>query len=377
MQTPERPPAEIIFPPGPDVIDEQHEHTEDEIRSMALVAQRHRAGQLAERQATIRDRVAGAWLASKHSANTQAAYRQDIATFFRWADEFEIDVLSAVQVHLDGYRRHLESGDHSTRYAGRRSYQPSTVARKLTTVSSFYRYAVRHGAAAVNPMADVDRPDVSNESMTPGLSREEADRLLDAATAAGPRLRALVLLLLGTGMRVSEAVKADTGDLSTERGRRVLLVTRKGGKRQRLRVPEAADLALREYVRGRSGPLFLDSHDRDRMTRQQADYYLGRLAKTARIPVRISPHVLRHAAATLALDAGAPLRDVQVQLGHARPDTTARYDRARRDLDNAAADSLADLVDGAGRRRAAVITEQEQEHDAAVRQPDAPDTAQG
>ncbi|MDN5929500.1 MAG: tyrosine-type recombinase/integrase [Pseudonocardia sp.] len=375
MQTPERPPPEIIFPAGCDVIDEQHEHTEDDLRSMALVAQRHRAGQLAERQATIRDRVAGAWLASKHSVNTQAAYRQDIATFFRWADEFEIDVLSAVQVHLDGYRRFLESGDHATRYAGRRSYQPSTVARKLTTVSSFYRYAVRHGAAAVNPMADVDRPEVANESMTPGLSREEADRLLDVAVT--PRLRALVLLLLGTGMRVSEAMKADTGDLTTERGRRILLISRKGGKRQRLVVPEAADLALRDYLRGRAGPLFLDTPGTARMTRQQADYYLSRLSKEAGIPLRrLSPHVLRHTAATLALDAGAPLRDVQVQLGHSSPDTTARYDRARRDLDNAASSALADLVDGAGRRRAAVITEQEQEHDAAVRQRDAPDTDQ-
>ena len=301
---------------------------------------------LAERQPTVRDRVAAGWLLSKHNANTRAAYARDIGQFFEWADSHGVDVFTAHQVHLDGYRHWLEHGDHPGRYKNQRSFSPATVARKLTTVSSFYRYAVRHGMAGVNPMADVDRPDVANESMTPGLSREEAERLLATATASGARLRALVLLLLGTGIRISEAVKADTADLSFERGRRILTVTRKGGKRQRLVVPEAADTALRDYVGFRRGPVFLDRHGRDRLTRQQADYCLTQLAKAAEIPLRrMSPHVLRHTAATLALDAGAPLRDVQVQLGHASPETTARYDRARRDLDNAAQRALAALVD--------------------------------
>ncbi|MCF7548892.1 tyrosine-type recombinase/integrase [Pseudonocardia sp. WMMC193] len=185
--------------------------------------------------------------------------------------------------------------------------------------------------------------------MTAGLSRDEAERLLAAATETGARLRALVLLLLGTGLRVSEAIRADTGDLSVEKGRRVLLVTRKGGKRQRIGLPAAVDSAIRAYVGGRQGPLFMDTDGRARMTRQQADYYLRKLSKAAGLDVEVSPHVLRHTAATLALDEGAPLRDVQVQLGHARPDTTARYDRARRDLDNAAARALGELVDGAAR----------------------------
>lgn len=274
---------------------------------------------LAERRPAVRDRVAARWLLSKHSENTQAAYRRDIGTFFDRADEWDIDVLSAEQVHLDGYRRWLETAEHRGRVAGRTSLAPVTVARKLTTVSSFYSHATRTGAALINPMDHVDRPKVSNESMTPELSRAETDRLLDAATASGVRLRALVLLLLGTGMRVSEAVKADTGDLSSERGHRVLLVTRKGGKRQRLVVPEAADRALRDYIRGRQGPPLLNTPGRARMTWQQADYYLSTLASHAGIAARISPHVLRHTAATLAPDAGAPLRDVQVQLGHARP----------------------------------------------------------
>lgn len=324
MQAPETPSAEIIFAGVP-----------------------LPRAEVAERQPAVRDRTAGAWLLSKHSANTQDAYRRDIGTFFGWADTYRVDVLTAMQMHLDGYRRWLETADHSTRYHGRRSYSPSTVARKLTAVSSFYDYAVRHAGVASNPMSHVDRPTVSGESMTAGLTRSEVERLLSAATTSGPRLRALVLLLLGTGMRVSEAVKADTGDIDTDRGKRVLLVTRKGGKRQRLVVPEAADRALAEYLRGRRGPLFLDTPGTGRMTRQQADYYLSRLSVAAGIEVRISPHVLRHAAATLALDAGAPLRDVQVQLGHASPETTARYDRARRDLDNAAARALAALVDGA------------------------------
>lgn len=325
MRAPDSPSAEIILSPPAD-------------RSPAV------------RQAQIRDRLTAAWLLAQDSANTEAAYRRDIADFFAWADEFGVDVLTAQQLHVDAYRRYMSDPDSvSGRYVARRSYSPATVLRKITTVSSFYRYAVRnsHGLVVANPAEFVKRPRVANESMTAGLSREETERLLGAATASGVRLRALVLLLLGTGMRVSEAMKADTGDLSVERGRRIITVTRKGGKRARLVVPPTADRALREYVGDRRGPLFLDTPGRARMTRQQADYYLRRLGREVGIPVDVSPHVLRHTAATLALDAGAPLRDVQVQLGHARPDTTARYDRARRDLDNAAQRALAELVDGA------------------------------
>jgi integrase/recombinase XerD len=342
MQTPERAPTEIVFP-GP--AGPSNGPPSGEGPSYAP----------ARRQVDVRQMLAAMWLQSVRSPNTRVAYEQDIGHYFRWLDEWSIDALHALQVHVDAYRNHLLTGDHAGRYLGRRSYAPSTVARKLVAVSSFYRYAVRNsnGAVLSNPCEHVARPEVSNESMTPGLSDDEVAQLLDAATAAGPRLRALVLLLVGTGLRVSEAVKADTGDLTVERGRRVLLVTRKGGKRQRVRLPVEVDRALVEYLRGRQGPLFLDTPGKRRMTRQQADYYLRRLARAAGIETPVSPHVLRHTAATHALNDGAGLRDVQVQLGHARPDTTARYDRARRDLDNAAARSLAALVDAAGERRRA------------------------
>lgn len=310
-------------------------------------------GEVALGRAGVRELLGQMWLESVRSDNGRAAYRRDLEHFYRWADDHGVDVLSALQVHLDAYRRHLETGEHAGRYHGRRSYAPATIARKLAALSSFYRYAVRHsrGLVPANPLEHVARPEVADESMTPGLSLAETERLLDAATAAGPRMRALVLLLVGTGLRVSEAVKADTGDLSTERGKRVLRVTRKGGRQQRVVVPAAADAALREYLRGRQGPLFLDAAGRRRMTRQQVDYYLRRLARAAGLDKPVSPHVLRHTAATLALDGGAELREVQVQLGHRRPETTARYDRSRRDLDNRAAQVLAALVDAAGRRR--------------------------
>lgn len=302
----------------------------------------------AVRGASIRDQLAGMWLLAQRSPNTEAAYRRDIQTFFEWADLYGVEVLTAIQVHIDAYRRWLGEPDRAhRRYRGSRTLTDSTIARKLVVVSSFYRYAVRNSQGMVmhNPAEFAARPEVANESMTAGLDREEAERLLAAAAAGGHRLRALVLVLLGTGMRVSELIRADTGDLSFERGHRILTVTRKGGKRQRIGLPAAADAALREYVGNRQGPLFLDSADRERMTRQQVTYYLRQLGRAAGLQVVVTPHVLRHTAATLALNDGAPLRDVQVQLGHARPDTTARYDRARRDLDNAAARSLAALVD--------------------------------
>lgn len=311
----------------------------------------------AVRTGQLRDRTAAAWLRSKHAGHTQEAYRRDITAYFAWADEFDVDVLAAVQIHLDGYRHHLETAEHRGRRRAKSDLQPATVARKLSTVSSFYRYAVRQGVALVNPVADVDRPAVADESMTAGLDVDEVGRLLDAAERTGPRARALVLMLLGLGLRVSELVAADTGHLSREGGRMVLRVTRKGGKQQRLGVPDAAARALDAYIGPRRGPLFLDRAGRERITRRQVDYLLRALATAAAITTRISPHSLRHTAATLALNAGAPLRDVQVQLGHARPSTTARYDRARRDLNNDAARALADIVNRtAGRRPVGDLT---------------------
>jgi integrase/recombinase XerD len=132
------------------------------------------------------------------------------------------------------------------------------------------------------------------------------------------------------GLRVSEATGADIEHLGLERGHRTLTITRKGGKVVTIplapRTARALDLAIGERT---VGPVFLAADGR-RLDRRGA----WRTAGRAKIGKTVTPHTLRHAFITAALDAGVPLRDVQEAASHADPRTTMRYDRARGSVEN-------------------------------------------
>jgi integrase len=153
-------------------------------------------------------------------------------------------------------------------------------------------------------------------------------------------------LLALNGLRVSEALAADVTDLSTERGHRVLMITRKGGKRATVPLAPRTAETLDAYLAGRTtGPLFATSTGA-RLDRAATWRLLRKLARGA-VPRKagsIHPHDLRHAFVTLSLDSGASLRDVQDAAGHADPRTTRRYDRARNNLDRHPTYALAGLV---------------------------------
>jgi integrase/recombinase XerD len=145
---------------------------------------------------------------------------------------------------------------------------------------------------------------------------------------------------------VSEVPNADIDDLATERGHRVLVVKRKGGKKATIplapRTAEAVDAYVGERV---SGPQFVTATGNS-WQRSEVWRTLRRLAKTA-VPSKstsLHPHDLRHAFVTLSLDSGASLRDVRDAAGHADPRTTRQYDRARHNLDRHPTYALAGMV---------------------------------
>ena len=226
---------------------------------------------------------------------------------------------------------------------------PGPITRRLCTIAGFYRYAVEEDLLEHSPAAHVRRPRLDYESHATGLDRNELGALLVAAGLGPPGEHALVSLLALNGLRVSGATGASIENLGVERGRRTLVVTRKGGKAVTIplapRTARAIDLAVGERV---DGPIFL-APDGQRLDRHGAARIVRRVAIRAGITKPVGPHTLRHAFITAALDAGVPLRDVQEAASHADPRTTMRYDRARASLDRHATYIVAAYLAGAAR----------------------------
>jgi site-specific recombinase XerD len=286
-----------------------------------------------------------------YTGHTRAAYRRDLAHYFTWCADHGVPVLDASRATVDAYARHLTEQPHGPRHA---PLSPATVARRLTTLSGLYTYAVSEDAITRSPVAHVRRPRLGQDSPTLGLDRDEARRLLAAARAHSTRASALVTLLLHGGLRISEALGADATDLTTLRGHRVLTITRKGGARRHVVLNAAVCDALDTYLAGRdTGPLFA-TRPRDgvcgRFNRSEAWRLVRRVAADAGLAgaAHLSPHSLRHTFVTLAREAGVPLEDVQDAAGHADPRTTRRYDRGRHNLDRSPAHALGTFLSTPG-----------------------------
>ena len=219
---------------------------------------------------------------------------------------------------------------------------PATLARKTAAARTFFRHLQLVGARADNPAAEVSLPRRTRK-LPRTLSPGEAERLIDAAAGTTPRAlrdRALVELLYGAGLRVSEATGLEKGGVDLDD--RAVRVTGKGGKERVVPIGREAVEALRRYLsRGRP---YLDRRHRPELflnakggalTRSGAFLILRRLAAIAGLEQgRVHPHLLRHSFATHLLEGGADLRSVQEMLGHADLSTTELYthvtDRRRR-----------------------------------------------
>lgn len=282
------------------------------------------------------------WLESKESPNTRIAYANDMRHWLRFCEEAGIDPLYQVlRAHVDIWKN---------RGAGFPGNPPAaaSVARRLSAVASWYVYLFQEDVVDRSPLAHVKRPTVSDESMTRGLTNGEAASVYEVAAGSGPRDLAVIALLMLSGLREHEVVLADVEDLGHETGHRTLDIVRKGNKRQRVALSTVTDAAIAGYVQDRTtGPL-LTTKTGARISVHQVFRTVKRLARLADVPdpEEVSPHSLRHTFATLSLDAGVPLRQVQVDMGHADPKTTIRYDRARRRLKDAATYKLTEHILG-------------------------------
>jgi integrase/recombinase XerD len=218
----------------------------------------------------------------------------------------------------------------------RRRLATRTAARRLSALRQFFRLLVVDGRRADDPTAALDAPRLGR-ALPKLVSAAEAAQLLAAARrrtgAEGVRLVALLELLYGAGLRVSELVGLP---LAAVRGdRRTLIVRGKGEKERLVPLGEPARAALVAYLEVRpaflragtaSRHLFPSRGEDGHLTRRRCGQLLKALALEAGLdPSRLSPHVLRHAFATHLLEGGADLRSVQVMLGHSDIATTQIY----------------------------------------------------
>jgi site-specific recombinase XerD len=275
----------------------------------------------------------GAYLA-RYSGRTFEAYRHDLRTFFSWAGEVGLAVLDAKRPHIELYRSALEG----------RGLAPSTIDRRLSTVCGFYRFAHIDGRISANPAQYVRRPRVF-PSERRGLDRSELGTFLFTAEHFGHDHVALALLLGLNGLRVSEACMTNVENLAFDRGHRTLRIMGKGAKPATIplvpRVARTIDLTVGERT---EGPI-LRRRGGQRLDRRTAHRWIQSIGKRAKLG-SVHPHMLRSAFIMAALDAGVPLRDVQIAARHADPRTTTVYDRRRENFDRHAAYVVVAFVTG-------------------------------
>jgi integrase/recombinase XerD len=254
------------------------------------------------------------------SLNTVTAYRRDLRDYF----EFLAD---------DG-----SSGDVGGFVAdlARRGLARSTRARKFAAVRGYHRFLVVEGHATEDPTVLIETLRRSR-TLPKALTIEQVEHLLDApdrTTLLGLRDVAILEFLYATGARVTETVTVGLTDLDLESG--TVIVTGKGDKQRLIPLGSHARIAIERYLpvrlellseRERSDVLFLNARGTS-LTRQGMWEIVKRNGRRAGIDRdSLSPHVLRHSAATHMVEGGADLRSVQEMLGHASINTTQVYTR--------------------------------------------------
>ncbi len=269
-----------------------------------------------------------------YSANTISAYKNDLHQFEEFLKNRDGDQIQLGLVTPETVAAYVEDLQH-----GPTAYAPSTVARKIAAVKSFFHSLVEQGLISVDPAAHLNSPKVKKH-IPKTLSHGEMERLLAApGRSGGPkslRDRALLELLYATGMRVTEVVNLELTDVDWD-GR---LVNCPGKTERRRQIPlgPSAD-PLNEYLqhgrpnfsRDDSPAMLFLNHRGQKLTRQGVWLILKEAAEAAGLDGDVTPHTLRHSFAKHKLGAGEDLRRVQELLGHANLSTTQVYRQTESD----------------------------------------------
>lgn len=258
--------------------------------------------------------------------NTVISYERDLKSYLKYLKNIEsITSLNDVQrVKIVHFLGHLKEQGKSAK----------TLARHVASIRAFHQFLLREKATDHDPSVHIETPQLER-SLPKVLNMQEVETLLDSPIIRdhyGLRDKAMLELLYATGIRVSELIGLDIGDVHLTMG--FVRCIGKGNKERIIPIGKTAAKALERYLQeGRNHfvskkhkdeALFLNHHGK-RLTRQGFWKILKRLAMEAGIQKDLTPHTLRHSFATHLLENGADLRAVQEMLGHADISTTQIY----------------------------------------------------
>jgi len=262
------------------------------------------------------------------SEHTLRAYHKDLLQFDNFLKAEKRSSLESINhLLLRRFLAVLRSNNYSKR----------TIARKLASIRSFFKFLIREGELVANPFEMLRTPK-QDKKLPQFLSITEVDVLLktpDSSSVMGLRDMAIMETLYSTGIRVSELVGLDEGHIDFTSG--MIKVQGKGKKERLVPIGSHAINAINEYINSkprskkkeeksmsRSEPLFLNKYG-DRLTARSVARSLDKYLKASGINLLTSPHTFRHSFATHLLDKGADLRSVQEMLGHSSLSTTQVY----------------------------------------------------
>ena len=264
------------------------------------------------------------------SAYTIRNYRNDIGSFLRWCNEHDLEPLRTTRALFREYLTELKDS----------GMVAASITRRTSTVHGFYKYLLQEGATERDLLYGVALPK-RPKRLPKVLDPAVLDALLrqpDPGTPAGLRDRAMLELLYGGGLRISELVSLDMRQVDLGEGEAV--IHGKGSKERIVLFGEPAMQALERYLEGgrpvlhsaasgrvgrpTTSALFLNKFG-ERLTARSVQSLIKRHAVAAGIAADVHPHLLRHSFATHLLDGGADLRIVQDLLGHSSANTTQIY----------------------------------------------------
>ena len=289
-------------------------------------------------------------IAGQLAPNSRRAYVADTSHFVTWLDRQGLGLTDVTRSSLIAYRKHLADDPQESG----KPYSRNTAARMLASARRICQEAHQRGLLADDPTTNVrgfksGRQETTHRALTP----PEARALMSGIrreSAKDKRDYALVLLLLKTGIRRSEAAGLQVGDIRTEQGHHVATIRHgKGDVRRQVKVVVEAWRALTEYLEaaGRAGarfdaPLFVQFKKGDKATEQSlSTISIGEIVKSYAAAAGLeglTPHGLRASFVTITLESGAKLQQVQYAAGHADPRTTERYQKRKVNLDDNAVD---------------------------------------